>query len=1038
MLREKDDGQIQTINSVADTNSSSMRLIISLIMLIYCVSGACSLIYEVIWVRLLKLTLGNTVYASTTVVSIFMAGLAIGAFVMGTFSERIVNRLKVYALLEMLITFSAVLSPVALKIADEIYVWFYHSYHPSNTQLLAVQIAVSAGIVFVPSFLMGSTLPLLGRFITSLENEAGHLVGNLYAINTLGAAAGCFLAGFIFIRFIGVMNTLYIAAILNVMIALGGWILSSRQIKGEIKTSEKLTIVPDTSTKINGRFLILIAAFFTSGFISIGYELLWMRSIIHMLNSFTYVFSAVLSVYLLGNVIGAGIGSGLVSTLKRPALGFSVTLFLLGLCGIFYLPVLLFWSSAIMPKINREAQLAANMISVSGFIVKPLIQCAVLFFVPTVLMGIGFPIALQAYAAYIHKVGRTTGVAYSANTIGAVAGGIVTGFLFLPMYGLQVSITILGLLGIWMAAFLSMFFIGGPQKTVRYILPGMTVVLTVVSLFMPPGLFNRVVAANPTLTRPLDLIEIKEGITTTVSLFRNPDEDTLYLFTSGQRVAGDTFFWRSDQKILGHLGILLNSNAQKVLSVGFGTGESTACLSLHNLERIDCAEIAPEIVDLSLRYFKHINLGEHLNEKVNMVYMDAKNYIHLTDIKYDAIVNDSIHPRMFAENASLYTREYYQSAREHLAPGGLFLSWIPSQNVEPSSVLNSIIGTQMEVFPYVTIWYMTTSPAEYYVVVGSDQQQYFSPKYIDEQLAKSEVGKSLSLININNSRDVMSCYIGDKNDLMHVINNYKINSDYSPYIEFVTEFDSAVNYSFIDFIRKVRGSSVYNHIDWTGYTDQQKQQWLSQFERIYDASMYLLLTNSVENEFEKIKYCMQGLSILPDNQALLEVSRRNQWKVFNKGEKLVKLGSFEVALSFSDSLFEIDSRSVYGWILNSLVRQHLGDLEQARLAAQTAIEIDKNNTDAFMRMGQILVANSEFEQAVNNYQIAANLGENYLYFSVIKKVQLAKELAAAYQAAGRKSEALDTIEKAIDLAKAANRPELAEELVLMLEFLKQT
>src|SRR4030042_546127 len=205
------------------------------IMLIYFVSGACSLIDEVVWVRLLKLTFGNTVYASSIVVSTFMGGLALGAFIMGRYSDRISRRLRLYVLLETFVTISAVSLPFALRVADNIYVWFYRSYGPTNAQLLIVQVLISAAILLVPSVLMGSTFPLLGRFVTAFEKEAGHLVGKLYALNTLGAATGCFLAGFVLIRAYGVMGTLYIAAALNLLVAFGGWSLSrlSRVASGE-------------------------------------------------------------------------------------------------------------------------------------------------------------------------------------------------------------------------------------------------------------------------------------------------------------------------------------------------------------------------------------------------------------------------------------------------------------------------------------------------------------------------------------------------------------------------------------------------------------------------------------------------------------------------------------------------------------------------------------------------------------------------------------------------------------------------------------
>ncbi|GAH47377.1 unnamed protein product, partial [marine sediment metagenome] len=279
--------------------------------------------------RLLKLTLGNTVYATSIVVSVFMGGLALGALIMARYSDRVRRRLRLYALLETLVTISALSIPFALKLVDTVYVWFYRTYQPSHTQLLIVQVIISAAILLVPSMLMGSTLPLLGRFITSLETEAGHLVGRLYALNTLGAATGCFLAGFVLVRFLGVMGTLYSAAILNLVVAFGGWFLS-RFSDSTVEEQPEVVVAagPEVAAAKtpDGRFYLLILAFFMSGLISIGYELLWIRSIIHLLGGFTYVFSAVLTIYLLGNVIGAGIGSALVRKLKTPAVGFAVTL----------------------------------------------------------------------------------------------------------------------------------------------------------------------------------------------------------------------------------------------------------------------------------------------------------------------------------------------------------------------------------------------------------------------------------------------------------------------------------------------------------------------------------------------------------------------------------------------------------------------------------------------------------------------------------------------------------------------------------------
>jgi spermidine synthase len=218
---------------------STRGTVVNCLMLIYLVSGACSLIDEVVWARLLKLTLGNTVYASSIVVSVFMAGLALGAFIMGRYCDRIRKPLRLYAFIELAITGLALASPWALRSADGVYMWLCRSWQPGPGSLIAGQIVISTGILLVPTLLMGSTLPLLGRFVASVEKDAGPFVGRLYTLNTLGAAAGCFLAGFVLIKAIGVMGTLRFAATLNLLVAVGGYLMHRFSLRdmGETATS---------------------------------------------------------------------------------------------------------------------------------------------------------------------------------------------------------------------------------------------------------------------------------------------------------------------------------------------------------------------------------------------------------------------------------------------------------------------------------------------------------------------------------------------------------------------------------------------------------------------------------------------------------------------------------------------------------------------------------------------------------------------------------------------------------------------------------
>ncbi|UCE98606.1 MAG: fused MFS/spermidine synthase [Planctomycetota bacterium] len=1029
------------LGSMRFTNSSNLTISrqasVNWIMLIYFTSGACSLIDEVVWVRLLKLTLGNTVYASSIVVSVFMGGLALGALIMSRYCDRVRRRLKLYALLETLVTISALSLPWALKLADTFYIWFYRAYNPTHTQLLIVQVIISAMVLLVPSMLMGSTLPLLGRFVTAIEKQAGHLVGRLYALNTLGAAAGCFLAGFILVRAIGVMGALYTAAVLNLLVACGGWALSrfsmiTDEPQPAVAAAAESTHVVEAK-KTDGKFFLLILAFFMSGLISIGYELLWMRSIVHLLGGFTYVFSAVLTVYLLGNVIGAGIGSRLAIRLKRPAAGFAVTLSLLGLCGSFYLSLLIFWTSTVMPYVKRAFETIYSHMPVSSYTAEPLVQSVFLFLVPAIIMGIGFPIALQAWANHMHKVGRSTGTAYAVNTIGAVTGGIVTGFVLIPLLGLQFSIAILSLIGVWIAGIMWLLFAHNSKIIGRWALLGVAVFVTVYTVKAPSDLFNTMVELRPNLPKGFVLLSMKEGVTATVSVHRDLKDDSLHMHSSGQSIAGDRYALRGDQKILGHLGVLLKTDAKKVLSVGFGSGETTACLAQHKLERVDCVEIAPEVVEVSLQFFRHINLGDKLDDEVNMIYMDAKNYIHLMDGNYDVIVNDAIHPRDFAENASLYGKEYFESAKQRLNKNkGLFLSWLPTYDMS-ASVLKSIIGTAMEVFPHFTLWYLTTNPAPLVVIVGSEQQQYFSLKHIENELLKDGVRNSLSEIGIYKSMDVLSCYIGDENDLSKHITDFSINSDYFPFVEFNTDSKEPKWQIFRQFVMDVRTNSVYDHIDWTGFSEEEKSKWLKGYQQLREASTYLFMACGSTNDLDKLKYSVEGLSVLPDNPALLHGRAGVEKALLLDGVEMVLAGDTDNALALADRILEVHPKSAIAWIIKSSAISSKGDMQGALSAARQAVDIAPEKSEAHFNLGFTLFRLGQFDKAITEYEQA--MASKLVSF---EQVQILDALISTYAAAGRLADAIATAEKAIDIASSTGQKDIAERISKRLLSLKAT
>ena len=1041
---------------------------------IYFLSGACSLIDQVVWVRLLKLTLGNTVYAASIVVSVFLGGLALGSAVMGRYADRVEGRLRLYAWLELLITFAALAFPFTLALADRWYVSFYQMAGPSHSLLVVMQVVVSACLLLPPTMLMGSTLPLLGRLATATAEAAGSRVGRLYAANTLGAAAGCYLAGFWLVSWLGVMGALYLAAVLNLAVSATAYWLSRRQLlerPAAVPEQSGAQARPHRSRFPSGKspvrlgrpaFVALVAAFFASGLVSIGYEILWMRSVIFLLGGFTYVFSAVLTVYLLGNVIGTLCGSWLASKLRSAALGFAVSLLLLGVYGVTYHPLLLAWSQSGYDLLRPATEQLTTTLSASPFTVEPLLHCTVLFLIPATLMGIGFPLALQAWSSMANGVGQSVGRAYAANTIGAVIGGLLTGFGLLPLLGAELAMRLLGTLALIAAAGLAVCLRTEVRGRLRWSIAVAALLVVAGTALSPERHLAKLIDTSRRIPASFTLVDIEEGLTTTVSVHRDLSDRSLHLFTSGQSIAGDNLALRADQKALGHFGPLLHDDAQSVLSIGFGSGETTKCLAMHGLDRLDCVEIAPEVVQMALANFSHLNLGAALHDQVNMIYMDAKNYLHLCDVAYDLIVNDSIHPRDFADNASLYGREFYEAASRRLAPGGLMVTWLPTYHM-PWSVFRSILGTTAEVFPHVTLWFVTPTYAPLVLVVASNDPQCYSPAYIEQQLAQSDVGESLMAVNIRDSHDLLSCFVIDRSGLLAAIGDYRTNSDSHPFVEFTTD-EWADKDDYPRFVQNIRTKVPARLLDVERMAAEQQQIWIAEQSRRHQAVAHLLPIYASNSPVERYRLAVRGLAVSPRHRGLQEARRSASRLIANKGQELIDSGQLDHAQSLAVDSFEIDERSACGYLILSRLATARADLDAALKAAAAGVHHNPTDSAARVQLGSLLLQANRRADAIALFRRAARdspqdtaahvalaqalLGNEPMSREHLDEAILHAELAVArtrrqdpralgvlgraYATANRDAEAVNVIRAALPLAVEAGHDELATQLRVQL------
>ncbi|PYS03726.1 MAG: hypothetical protein DMG12_11680, partial [Acidobacteria bacterium] len=646
----------------------------SILYVIFFLSGATGLVYEVIWVRLTGLVFGNTSHAISTVLGAFMAGLALGSWKLGQKADHTDNPLRMYGLLEIGIGLSAALVPLIFRALDS----FYWAIEPSVSSIPGgggfVRFGSSFIILLTPTFLMGGTLPVLTRFFTENLNEVEGRVGVLYALNTFGAAAGTLAAALVFIPGLGNTRTTLIIAAINVAIGLFAIWLSGRA-EGRGGETDPVVIIeevpaPPLATPAAGKLVLLTLG--VSGFVSMMYEVSWTRALSAMIGSSTYAFSIMLITFL----VGIALGSSIVGRRKPTA-----TLRLLGLMQV-------------------------------GILTIQFIVSAALMIFATLCMGATFPIASQLYSSKFVILGRSVGNIYSVNTVGAILGSLLAGFVLMPVIGTERTI----LVGLFFNSAMALLLLtempgAGLARAVALVLLLVATVSMRGGFFWKPEtldrgvlIYSRQIEARPELTvnehyEDTDVVYFKEGNNASISVRKG--ENYLALRTNGKVDASN----RGDmitQLTIGFLPGFYHPNPKSALVIGYGSGVTVgAAAAIPELEEIDCVEIEPAVVGAG-SWFSDINRKSYENPKVRLTFNDARNHMNTTRKQYDVIISEPSNP-WIAGVASLFTAEFYDRAVEVLKPDGVFAQWIQLYELDPED-LRMILSEVQRKFPQVSVW----------------------------------------------------------------------------------------------------------------------------------------------------------------------------------------------------------------------------------------------------------------------------------------------------------------------------------------------
>jgi spermidine synthase len=700
----------------------------SVVLSCFFLSGASGLILELLWTRMLTLVFGSTALAVSTVLTAYMGGLGLGSYLAGKFSDRLKDPVRAYALAEAAIGIYALSVPWIIGFYPGLNQWLWATFGDRYTLLSVLRFFASAGLLIVPTTLMGATLPILARYFVSRPLELGRVslrLGTLYAINLFGAVAGSFLAGFIFLPMVGIRNTNWIAASFDITLAVA-IVVAKRLVPAKTPaavsdgsaaaTEEAATTVaaapakPSVTVGLAARRAVLLA-FAVSGATAMALQVLWTRALAVIIGSSIFSFTIILLAFLIGLGLGSATFGRLVERFRNPVRALALThLGIVGCIGLSYL------ITDRLPFVFTYL-LSSTMVSADAVLICQFTLACLTVLPSTFLMGAIFPITVRVVTGDLATVGRDVGFAYALNTVGAIVGSFFSGFVILPQLGLQRGIYLAAVVDLALAALLFSVATSLPRRR-RMVGIATAVAMAVAALFLPRwnltnfsiGFFRISMARDY-----IDMVErrhqkkkwqtpklvyYKDGIATTVSV---DQWGKVFSMKNNGKVDASNDADMPTQISVGLLPLLLYNNdyAPKVALIGYGSGVTAGATTQYPIDSLEVVELEPAIYEAA-HFFDNVNHRPTENPKVKAIAGDGRNFLSQRRDRYDVLISQPSNPWITGVS-NLFTREYFQQVKARLADDGIFCQWAQLYEMAPWNI-KAIYRTLASEFPYVMVF----------------------------------------------------------------------------------------------------------------------------------------------------------------------------------------------------------------------------------------------------------------------------------------------------------------------------------------------
>jgi spermidine synthase len=696
--------------------------------------------------------------------------------------------------------------------------WLWQQLGHTPWLLASTRFALTATVLLIPTTAMGATLPLLTRKVTRAKADLGRLgsrLGLLYAANTLGALCGAAAAGFWFIPLFGVSGSNQIAAGAAGLIALVVALLCfRRKAEPSVETtddeSQRLEEAPGDATAplpaiqySDQKRRAVLWLYALSGAVAMVLEVLWSRTLAIVNGSSVYSFTIVLCTFLVGISAGSALAAKWWGKTQRPLLVLS-GLFLFAAGGI-----TLFHALADDLPETFLALVEGTHLDVDTVLSVHILLSA-LIIVPTALaMGAVMPVAIRAYVRGVENVGRDVGKAYASNTLGAILGSALGGFVILPGAGLE--------LGARLAAFLmlAMALWAWWLESRKLAVPILAALLLVAAIASPSwnrsnftaGLFRTHQASRYIKDGGLfqrQIVYYRDGISTTVTVEKFAGG---WVLRNNGKVEASNRHDMPTQILVGLMPSLFHgSTEQSVFLVGYGSGVTVGSIGIAPMvKEVDVVELEPAVYEAADLYFGDFNNQPENNPKVRRLLGDGRNVLLASDKRYDVIVSEPSNP-WIAGVATLFTREFYRLAKKNLKPDGVFCQWAQLYELGPRNV-KMIYRTFAESFEYVYAFTPGDETTDT-ILLGSAKPLQLDLAALRLRMAESdELRAELQRAEIETAEDLVASILLGPGEVESFTAGGAINTDDNAKLEYAAPHDLLASANAGTFARLVRGDT---------------------------------------------------------------------------------------------------------------------------------------------------------------------------------------------------------------------------------------